>query len=210
MNIYHLIAIFGLVLSQVGCSTRTPAAIVQEKPKPEPAKEEPMQIANEYENEFGKIKIVNKEGSKLAFVVTDNDKSSRGFIMRAGIETASTENSGCVVEVKDNQLIVKGECDQTPIEQFLTRPFFVLDSNITIEGDILVSKAGATIEGIYLKDYQGKTSMTAVKVQGIIQKEPYPRAYYSTHESPQGMFPDDGKVRYRLILENYIISPIKQ
>ena len=42
--------------------------------------------------------------------------------------------------------------------------------------------------------------------EGVIKKEKYPKAYYSTNESEQGIFSDTSIAHYRLIMEDYEIK----
>lgn len=178
---------------------------LKENPTPKPA---PMQIATEYENEHGKISILNKDGNKVT-LSSISHQHPKELIINASTDGLSRND--CLVQIKEGKLTLTHTTAlmKANPEHFLTRPYYIMNSEISIEGNILFSKGGATINGIYLIDYSDKSSKKGVKVTGTIKREPYPRAYYSTDESPQGMFADDGKVHYRLILVDYSISPIK-
>lgn len=93
------------------------------------------------------------------------------------------------------------------ISELYTRDFYHQLSPVSIKGDLIYSKGGPTIEGFYFKS-QPTHEEGYYHVIGIFNKEPYPKGYYSTDDSPQGMFPDDGTTRYRLILEEYqLVQP---
>jgi hypothetical protein len=188
------------------CSLKNTAANISDI-KENATKKESMQIAKEYENEYGKITILNKDENKVT-LMSASHQLSRGLMINASTDGLSSND--CIITFEDGKLTLThtSSITKSNSEQLLTRPYYIMNSEISIEGNILFSKGGATINGIYLMDYPDKSSQKGVKVIGTIKREAYPRAYYSTDESPQGKFADDGKVHYRLILENYKISAL--
>eukprot|EP01034_Spumella_vulgaris_P045182 gene45182-56265_t len=93
------------------------------------------------------------------------------------------------------------------IEQMYERAFFRTGEPITVSGYMTNGKGGAQIDGIYLNGFTGSEFRYAT-VHGTVHKEPYPREYYSTADSPQGMF-SDNKIHYRLVMENYEIEKLQ-
>ena len=91
--------------------------------------------------------------------------------------------------------------DESGIPKLYGRDFYRADEIIELEGDVYHPKGGKTIDQFYFnKPPDIKTGYYVAS--GFFAKEPYPEAYYSTKRSPQGMFPDDGKIRYRLVLQD--------
>lgn len=90
-----------------------------------------------------------------------------------------------------------------------TNPFYKVGQEIVFEGNITNGKAGVAIDDVYLKGIEKPTD-DYVRVIGKISKEPYPRSFYSTTDSPQGMFSDTTIVHYRLVMENPKIETIEK
>lgn len=88
------------------------------------------------------------------------------------------------------------------IEKMYERPFYKMGSAIRIEGDVMKSK-GTTVDGIWIEqgDDLGYDFDYAI-VHGVLHKEKYPEAFYSTDESPQGMFSKEDGIQYRLVFED--------
>ncbi|MDA3910339.1 MAG: hypothetical protein PF448_03135 [Bacteroidales bacterium] len=93
------------------------------------------------------------------------------------------------------------------IEEMYSRPFYKVNEEVTVKGDVLFNK-GIKINGIWLIDAGTDIPEEYLSVCGTIKKEKYPIDYYSTEESPQGMFSDTSIVHYRLIMEDYTIEEI--
>lgn len=74
-----------------------------------------------------------------------------------------------------------------------------LDSMITLEGKLKRDKSGTQLNGVYLETAPNTEKI--VKIQGKLKRIAYPIAYYSTNESPQGMFSDTTIKHYRLFIE---------
>ncbi|MBK8926173.1 MAG: hypothetical protein IPM74_09740 [Crocinitomicaceae bacterium] len=95
------------------------------------------------------------------------------------------------------------------IEKMYERPFYKLGDTVIVKDEVYHPKGGQQLDGIYLdtkENYQGKF----VAVKGIIQREPYPRDYYSTPDGPQGMFSDTTKIYYRLVLYPMSIDTVEK
>ena len=90
------------------------------------------------------------------------------------------------------------------------RPFYKIGKKVTVTGEVRFQRGGTpTINGIYLKKYTKKLD-NYFAIEGVIKKEKYPIEYYSTEESPQGMFSDTSITHYRLIMENYEVKELPQ
>ena len=88
-----------------------------------------------------------------------------------------------------------------------TRPFYKIDKKVTVKGEVRYRKGGTIINSIYLKKYTKKFD-NYFAIEGVIKKEKYPIGYYSTDESPQGMFSDTSITHYRLIMEDYEVKEL--
>lgn len=88
--------------------------------------------------------------------------------------------------------------------EMYSRSFYKTEKKITLSGEVLFHKGGPTLNGVYLKNYEGRQGNARLK--GYIEKEPFPREYYSTSESPQGMFSDTTKTYFRLVMKEYEIQ----
>lgn len=89
--------------------------------------------------------------------------------------------------------------------------FYRLGEPVALQGDLHRSKAGITINGIYLLDFERSHFgflNRYIQIEGTIEKERYPLSYYSTPESPQGMFSDTSVAHYRLVMRDYHLSEI--
>jgi len=90
----------------------------------------------------------------------------------------------------------------TKIENMYSRNFYRLGREVSIAGDINRGK-GTTIKGIWIEaDDDRDYNLDYAFVYGVLHKEKYPEAYYSTDESPQGMFSKEDGIQYRLIFED--------
>jgi len=88
-------------------------------------------------------------------------------------------------------------------------PFYRVNSKVTVKGDLWRSKGGYILNGIYLLNCDAMDGYR--HVTGYIEKEKFPREYYSTPDGPQGMFGSDTTViHYRLVMRDYtIVEPEK-
>lgn len=94
---------------------------------------------------------------------------------------------------------------ETQIRGIYDVPFYLTGAEITVKGDIYSGKVGHHVNGIHLgfEELPGSNSDSYYEVTGIVSKEAYPVEYYSTDESPQGMFDSDtSKKYYRLVMED--------
>jgi hypothetical protein len=96
---------------------------------------------------------------------------------------------------------------ESGMSQIYTLPFVRTDKEISYYGDLEYSKGHAIMDGIFFdpnlnKDKDGKF----YKVKGTVVREPFPRSFYSTPDSPQGMFSDTSKTYYRLLFKDYEIE----
>lgn len=89
---------------------------------------------------------------------------------------------------------------KTQIKSLYTRPFFRSDSIITTRGIVKRGKGDIYLNGIFLDEFPSDHFKDTIEIKGKVMKEKYPRAYYSTPESPQGMFGDTTKIHYRLTM----------
>lgn len=85
---------------------------------------------------------------------------------------------------------------------------YQLDTIITLSGKIKSDKSGAHINGVYLEKAPNMEGLLEIK--GTLKRVLYPLSYYSTDESPQGMFSDTSVKHYRLFLEPRSIKSIAQ
>lgn len=92
------------------------------------------------------------------------------------------------------------------IENLYTRPFFKTGEEIALSGVFTNGKGGQTLGGIYLNEPQKARHGDHYVATGYLTKETYPLAYYSTDESPQGMFGDTSEVHYRLVIKNVTLE----
>jgi hypothetical protein len=76
---------------------------------------------------------------------------------------------------------------------------YQLDTVISLQGIIKRDKSGVHVNGVYLE--QDPEIDGFIKIKGVLKRIAYPLAYYSTDESPQGMFSDTSIKHYRLFLE---------
>jgi len=175
-----------------------------------------------YANEYGEIQLHKLEGLKVRTTFKNNKGDVFDTTMLANYEH---KRISCSDSLPFLQLGVKSGIEICPgylfvhefsaglhlarfirMENLLLRPFYKINEPITtIKGEIMFSKDGPTIDGIFLSDYR-KSKTGYFYVSGIIKKEKYPIAYYSTKESPQGKFGDTSVVHYRLIMSEYRIA----
>lgn len=100
-------------------------------------------------------------------------------------------------------------CQYIQIPNIYERPFYKSGDTIQLSGLIKRSKGDLLLNGIYLNSdslYENDFIVTS----GVLRKEKFPRSYYSTNESPQGMFGDTNVVHYRLVFEPITTKKIEQ
>lgn len=174
-----------------------------------------------YENEYGSIRILPKNNTHKRVIYANNTGETLDTLLEInrkmnwvspdsaypflGLKMGGVEWNADYARIHEfSSIAFLGQ--YVPIEQMYERRFFRTDTPITVSGYLTRSKAGTQIDGIYLKN-AGHTELRFATVHGTVRKEPYPRAYYSTDDSPQGMF-SDNRVHYRLLMENYVVEQL--
>jgi len=91
---------------------------------------------------------------------------------------------------------------QTNMWEIYSKPFYKTRVKHTIKGDVIQSKSIRTIGNVHLTETEIKSGKY-YELEGELVKEKWPSAYYSTDESPQGIFGSDTTViHYRLVMKN--------
>ncbi len=173
-----------------------------------------------YANEYGEISLKKINNLKTEVSFKNNDGDVFDTIMFADYDFKMIKMSDSLpflsfdpkagIELRTECLFVHEFSAGIFLSQFIRiekmflRPFYKVGVPVRLKGDINLSKGGATIDGIYLRNY--KSEQGYFNVTGIILKERFPIAYYSTKESPQGMFGDTSVAHYRLIMSDYEVT----
>ncbi|NJO88875.1 MAG: hypothetical protein HC831_07895 [Chloroflexia bacterium] len=179
-----------------------------------------MDFSGIYANEYGEISLKKLDSLKTSVSFKNNKLEVFDTLMFADYDFDMVKNSDSIPFLSFN---IKAGIEPHPeclyvhefsagiylsrfiwIEEMFVRPFYKIMEPVELKGEIKFSKRGATIDGIYLENYQSEQGY--FKVTGTIVKEKYPKAYYSTSESPQGMFSDTNIIHYRLIMRDYVVS----
>jgi hypothetical protein len=146
-----------------------------------------------FANEYGEICLVKENDTVMRTIFKNNEGDVFDTIM----------------SINHNfKMILKN--DSFPFLQFHTGGIELSHDCLFIHefsGVVLFNK-GIKINGIWLIDAGTDIPEEYLSVCGTIKKEKYPIDYYSTEESPQGMFSDTSIVHYRLIMEDYTIEEI--
>ena len=170
-----------------------------------------------YVNEYGQIEV-NFEKDSLVHVVFSNNieetwDTTFYKVHNSTIFDEATSEGFEVFRIKYSIILISPEKIKatdissvaflpmkTKIKNLYERPFYRTDQSVTLYSSIYRSKGDYLIEGIYLpSNAQYKKEDTVFT--GHIKKELYPRSYYSTPESPQGMFGDTTQKHYRLVFQ---------
>lgn len=176
-----------------------------------------------YANEYGEVRLIRENDTLMRTIFKNNEgdifdttmfinyhsnlilKRDTFPLLQCGMAGIELHNEYLYVHDFSNMATMS---QFTRIENIYTRPFYKLNDTVTIKGDIISSK-GLTIDGIWLNNTKNeRTPEKYIAVKGIIKKEKYPIDYYSTDESPQGMFSDTNIIHYRLIMNDYSIQEI--
>ena len=172
-----------------------------------------------YLNEYGEI-LIKKKNEELVEVLFKNNagdeyKTEMGisydFSLMEPVDSLPflTWRKGGLFLEKGSVSIMEFSArafltDHIRIKEMYTRKFYKEGYELKLKAKLIQNKSLVTVDGFHLKDYRGRDNF--VKVQGKVKKEKYPIAYYSTDESPQGVFGSDTSiVHYRLVLEDYTI-----
>lgn len=90
---------------------------------------------------------------------------------------------------------------QTQMWEIYEKPFYKTGCKHKISGDLIGSKGIMNIGEIYLTNTEAKEGKY-YEFEGFISKEEWPIDYYSTDESPQGVFGSDTSVKhFRLVMD---------
>lgn len=176
-----------------------------------------------YANEYGEIELIKENDTLMRTILKNNigEIFDTTMFINHHNSLISKQDSLPYLQLGMTGIELRNEClivhefsnieyilQFIQIEELYSRPFFKVGKAVTVEGDVRFAK-GLTINGIWLyaEDYD-KIPESYVAITGIIKKEKYPLDYYSTEESPQGMFSDTSVVHYRLIMKDYTIQDI--
>ncbi len=175
-----------------------------------------------YANEYGEIILTRVNDSLMRTIFKNNkgDVFDTIMLIKYDSKLFVTGDSLPFLQLKMGGLSLYNECLYVrelssmaylqcfiEIEKMYIRPFYKIGEKVTIKGEARFHKGGTTINGIYLKGFK-KSKERNIVVHGIINKEKYPIGYYSTKESPQGMFSDTSIVHYRLIIDDYTFEKL--
>ncbi|MCD4793053.1 MAG: hypothetical protein K8R54_07475 [Bacteroidales bacterium] len=174
-----------------------------------------------YANEYGEVKLIQKNDTIMRAVFKNNKGEVFDTLMRIKHDfKLHRQDSLPFLQLHMGGLEIHDECLYIreysivaylnrfiQIQEMYTRPFYKINEKVTVTGEVYFQKGGTLINGIYLINYFKKGRQYST-VEGIIKKEKYPIAYYSTEESPQGMFSDTSITHYRLIMEDYEVKEL--
>lgn len=182
---------------------------------------EPKEGGELYVNEFGEIELVNVDDTTVRTIFRNNNGDEWDTLMRVINDFELIETSDSMpfltlgmrgIQKYKHKIQVFEFSSMLFIDQFIRiehlydRPFFKSGTNVFFDGDVENGK-GATIDGIWLLNAEVPSyNATYLQVEGTIRKEEFPKDYYSTDESPQGMFGEESGPHYRLVIENASIS----
>lgn len=208
--LFHITLVSILLLS---CQTNK-----SQNNSPKVAAPEKKQREIKYCNEFGEVLLVPQDSSyKVTFYKNDSVVFDTLFYLNRNqdiFDTAYTRGKNILqlrysfIIFDEHTLTVQDISNiaympaKTGIKNLYFRDFYRCDTTTIINGKLTFGKGGPRIEGIYLDQKIVTNDTNIVQIKGKIIKEKYPRAFYSTHESPQGMFPDTTGDHYRLVLKN--------
>ncbi len=180
-----------------------------------------QKIAGLYANEYGEIRLIEENDTLMRTIFKNNEGNvfDTTMFINYNFNLISKQDSLPFLQLGMAGIELHPEClfvhefsdfayfpQFIQIEEMYTRPFYKVNEEVTVNGDVIFAK-GTTINGIWLGDSK-ETHERYVSIHGTIKKEKYPKGYYSTDESPQGMFSDTSIVHYRLIMEDYIIEDV--
>jgi hypothetical protein len=175
-----------------------------------------------YANEYGEISLVKKNDTVMRTIFKNNEgdvfdtlmsinHNFKMLLKQDSFPFLQFHTGG--IELSHNCLFIHEFSGFAYLSQFIqieamySRPFYKVNEEVTVKGDVLFSK-GTKINEIWLIDAGTDIPEEYLSVCGTIKKEKYPMDYYSTEASPQGMFSDTSIVHYRLIMEDYTIEKI--
>jgi hypothetical protein len=176
-----------------------------------------------YENEYGRIELIQVNDSLMRTIFSDNEKVVFDTLMKISYDNGNFEPyslpflalRGCGLKQYENRLHAfdfLGMAQMpmyTGIPEISENSFYRVNIPVTISDEITREKAGILIDGIYLAEGSEYVN-EFVHLTGTIKKEKYPHSYYSTPDSPQGMFNDTTIAHYRLVVHDYTIEPVEK
>lgn len=210
MSVFSKISFFALLFLSLSCQSQT-----SNNEEVEERNELPGDI---YISDFGTVRILqindtlfetyfeNNEGHKFdtSMVLIQNDSI---FLHPTEDESSFTlrYNWGGLYFF-ENQIQVYDFAgygmlgSQTIMWDMYSKPFYKINERFKIKGDLIGGKGLWSINEIYLIDSDLEHNRY-YELEGILSREKWPEAYYSTDKSPQGIFGDDtSKNHHRLIL----------
>jgi len=171
-----------------------------------------------YVNEYGKVELVqvndtlwqtiftNKDGYEFDTTMASDQR--RSYLKFRDSNAVFLPYSWGGVDFTESELWVTEHSSygklgsEAKMFEMYERPFYRTGNKISIQASVHHEKDGPKVNGMYVSN-DSNIEDGFYNVTGIIKKEKYPTAYYSTDESPQGKLGDDTtKIFYRLILEN--------
>jgi len=177
-----------------------------------------------YANEYGEVRLIRKNDTIMRAVFKNNEGEVFDTLMQINynFKLKQRRSNYPFLQLNWGGLELQEEClyvreysswqflaSFIQIQKMYTRPFYKIDEEVTVKGEVYFQKGGTLINGIYLINYYKKGKQYST-VEGIIKKEKYPIGYYSTDESPQGMFSDSSIIHYRLIMEDYEVKELSK
>lgn len=183
-------------------------------------------IGELYANEYGEIRLIKVNNTSMRTIFENNEGKvlDTTMFINYDFNLIQKHDSLPFLQLGMSGIELRNEClfvhdfsniaylsQLIRIEEMYTRPFYKIGKELTVDGDVTFAK-GYTINGIWLSENDSqKIPERYVSIHGAIRKEKYPIDYYSTDESPQGMFGSDTSIiHYRLIMEDYTINDIPQ
>jgi len=175
-----------------------------------------------YVNEYGEVKLTQKNDSLMRVTTTNND----GFVFDTVFHIQKNTD---LIRINDTLPFlalggsgIEWHADYIRLHDFLNpaymsmytkiknvydRPFYRTGKKITVAGHLTRVKPDVTLDGFLLNPNERLTD-DWVELQGTVGKEKYPLSYYSSHENEQAMFGDVNVAHYRLVMKDYQIKPI--
>jgi hypothetical protein len=177
-----------------------------------------------YANEYGQIEIIplndtlcqtifsNNEGVTLDTTLTVKNDSHNisSFIHMPTPEDKwiSIGTSGILWNENSLEVMELSGALKLPyrtrIREIHDRPFYRLGKEVELKGNLVNSKDGVYLNGIYIEQLMiASYDDGYYEAKGTLKRETYDKAYYSTDESPQGKLGSDTTVvYYRMVMQD--------
>lgn len=199
-------AIFGILATTGSCANESVEPLI--------GLTTPVPGETIYANEYGEIHLLALNDSLMQATFIDEQQNVFDTLMPVDRQFNLLPQDGAPflrlktggLKVYDNRLEAHDFAGPaymalySGIEHIYDRPFFRIGDTVSISDVIQHPKGGEQIQGIYILPETGKQNVFA-ELTGIITREPYPEAYYSNAEDPQGLFTDTHQTHYRLVLK---------